>query len=189
MIMHVFVCIVVRRRLISLSLNSVGGLATHKAKKCLFLPDAHVSLRGTGESLETLDVVLALGDWVRLLVVLIALFHSLEHRSALGVRHAERFAGEVSGKVVTEGWSWSHDHTGGEVLGPGSWSWWHEGSRIIEFESLKVWMLELACAHDHTAFEWVSRDHKRVSVIYQTETKMCEGCAINEIEELERAKL
>ena len=121
----------------------------------------------TGESLEALDVILALGDWVLLLVVLVAFLHSFKHLGAFWVRHIERFTSEVGGKIVTELWHGGGDHTGSHVLGPSTWSWWKEGSRVIQFESLKVWMFELARAHNHTALEWMSRDHDWVSVVYR----------------------
>ena len=104
------------------------------------LPVSAASLLTAGESLESLDVVLALGDGVGLLVVLVALLHAFQHLGALGVRHVEGAAGEVGSKEITERWHGSSGNTGSEILSPCVWSWWCEESGVVELESLHIRM-------------------------------------------------
>ena len=125
------------------------------------------------ESLETLNVILASVDWVLASMVLITFFHTLEHGVAFWLSHVEGSASEIGGEEVTEGWnagrgggsSGSNAHN----VGPSGWSWWHEEGGVVESESLHVWVLEVSSGHHETTLEWMTGDHKWMSVICRIE--------------------
>ena len=124
-----------------------------------------VSCFGAGKSLEPLNIVLALSNWIGLLVILIAFLHSLEHVGALGVDDTEWSTSKVRSEEVSERWHVSSRvYRLSESLGPGSWSWWGEETGVREFKSFKIWMLKITRANLHT-LEWMTNDHKWMCVI------------------------
>ena len=106
-------------------------------------------------------------DWV-LRVVLVASLHVLESKGALVIAHIEGSTSKIVSEEVTE--SWSLGGTGGEHTkthsgSDGVWSWWSKENRILDVESLHVWVSEVTLTHNDTTLEWMASNHDWMCVI------------------------
>ena len=120
---------------------------------------------GASESLEATNVVSTLLLGVTVRVVFEASLHVLEHAGALRLSNAERLAGEIGRKEITEGRDLSSSGTADDSLGPGVGSRRAVESGIVEHESLEIGMGKVGRGHGVSTLERMTNDVVGMSVI------------------------